>query len=448
MIPRQPILKKANIKKTFSGSWKNKNHTRWLSGLLAGFFLLSALAACNPANAAASVPEVTPAEVTPTPTNEPPQPETALENALRQFDSAQSFTENHLYSSNDTTGKNTTRKRVYSVNQVDQISLYENPEPPADDVTESTLLCIKEACFTTDATGLLKPTQSSYTPVRPTIESINMEFSEIPNATYSYVGEDTLNGIRVFKYEMSVAKEVVDAYNAGKPQIWYMQTIIEPYPQITFFVNAEDGFLVRMQEAYNFDTNYEFMGATTNYQSQAEIVKDFTGWNTTTFTVPEYVDAQNTEWQPYTGAYASAVSFEFPKVYFLTEYFDYPSLETPSGSQMDLTIYETIALLSDEQYSDLCTDVFNEFVLAFDSTSPTLERAEWIQTDNYNFCKGVINASDGQRVEYLFNEPMEVAGAAGRLLPETFRIIIYPAEGDADTIFWDVIQTIRIGGAE
>jgi hypothetical protein len=29
-----------------------------------------------------------------------------------------------------------------------------------------------------------------------------------------------------------------------------------------------------------------------------------------------------------------------------------------------------------------------------------------------------------------------------------FRIIIYPAEGDADTIFWDVIQTIRIGGGE
>ena len=231
---------------------------------------------------------------------------------------------------------------------------------------------------------------------------------------------------------------VVDAYNAGKPQ---RQTIIEPYPQIT---NAEMGFC--QDENYNFEQTMNSWGRT-NYQSPWRYSRIF-GWNTTTFTVPEYVDAQNTEWQPYTGAYASAVSFEFPKVYFLTEYFEYPSLETPSGSQMDFTIYETIALLSDDQYSDLCSNVFNEFVLAFDSTSPTLERAEWIQTENYNFCKGVINTSDGQRVEYLFNEPMEVAGAAGRLLPETFRIIIYPAGGDADTIFWDVIQTIRIGGAE
>jgi hypothetical protein len=55
MIPRQPILKKQILKDIFPVLGKNKNHTRWLSGLLAGFFLLSALAACNPANAAASV---------------------------------------------------------------------------------------------------------------------------------------------------------------------------------------------------------------------------------------------------------------------------------------------------------------------------------------------------------------------------------------------------------
>ncbi len=190
---------------------------------------------------------------------------------------------------------------MYSVNQVDQISLYEKSRTThPDDVTESTLLCIKEACFTTDATGLLKPTQSSYAPVRPMIESINMEFSEIPNATYSYVGEDTLNGIRVFKYEMSVAKEVVDAYNAGKPQIWYMQTIIEPYPQITFFVNAEDGFswsgcrkpIISIQTK----NSWERPPITSHI---AEIVKDFTGWNTTTFTVPD-MWCSNTEWQPYT----------------------------------------------------------------------------------------------------------------------------------------------------
>jgi hypothetical protein len=94
-------------------------------------------------------------------------------------------------------------------------------------------------------------------------------------------------------------------------------------------------------------------------------------------------------------------------------------------------------------------DVFNEFVLAFDSTSPTLNEQNGSRRITIIFARALsMHSRWAKECEYLFNEPMEVAGAAGRLLPETFRIIIYPAEGDADTIFWDVIQTIRIGGAE
>ncbi len=431
MIPRQSIFKKANIKKTFSSSRKNKNHTRWLSGLLAVFILLGVLAACKPANSETSAFVVTPTEIIPTATYVPPQPDTALKNALEKFDSYQSFTFNRsiVYDSG-TFGNTTTTIDVSYIDQVDAISLLDSESTSLID-SKYQRLCLQENCYKTDATGLLKPAIGKFSPNKPSLGYLDMDVAEILNSTNTYLGEEMVGELRTYKYEMADTEELMSDSDLK---------LVEPKPEVYFYVDAESGNLVKLSYAYQ----RPYGGAVDNY----EITVEYSDWNTTTFTVPEYVDAQNTEWQPYTGAYASAVSFEFPKVYFLTEYFEYPSLKTPSGSQMDFTIYETIALLSDDQYSDLCSNVFNEFVLAFDSMSPTLERAEWIQTENYNFCKGVINTSDGQRVEYLFNEPMEVAGAAGRLLPETFRIIIYLAEGDADTIFWDVIQTIRIGASE
>ena len=122
MIPRQSIFKKANIKKTFSGSWKNKNHTRWLSGLLAVFILLGVLAACKPANSETSAFVVTPTEIIPTATYVPPQPDTALKNALEKFDSYQSFTFNRsiVYDSG-TFGITTTTIDVSYINQVDAL---------------------------------------------------------------------------------------------------------------------------------------------------------------------------------------------------------------------------------------------------------------------------------------------------------------------------------------
>jgi len=404
-----------------------QDRSKWFTQLLVMLFLLGMLGACKPATAT----EVDAPEAVPTATYAPPQPDTALKNALEKFDSYQSFTFNRsiVYDSG-TFGDTTTTIDVSYIDQADAISLLDSESTSLID-SKYQRLCLQENCYKTDATGLLKPAIGKFSPNKPSLGYLDMDVTEILNSTNTYLGEEMVGELRTYKYEMTDTEELMSDSDLK---------LVEPKPEVYFYVDAESGNLVKLSYAYQ----RLFGGAVDNY----EITVEYSDWNTTTFTVPEYVDAQNTEWQPYTGAYASAVSFEFPKVYFLTEYFEYPSLKTPSGSQMDFTIYETIALLSDDQYSDLCSNVFNEFVLAFDSTSPTLERAEWIQTENYNFCKGVINTSDGQRVEYLFNEPMAVAGAAGRLLPETFRIIIYPAEGDADTIFWDVIQTIRIGGAE
>ena len=405
-----------------------QERSKWLTQLLVMLFLLGMLGACKPATAT----EVDVPEAAPTPTNAPPQPDTALKNALEKFDSYQSFTFNRsiVYDSG-TFGITTTTIDVSYINQTDAVSFLDSESTSLID-SKYQRLCLQENCYKTDATGLLKPAVGKFSPNKPSLGYLDMDTEDILASAYTYLGEEMIGELNTYKYEMTDTTQLMN-----DPDL----ELVEPIPQVYFYVDAESGNLIKLSYAYH----RSYGGAVDNY----EITVAYSDWNTTTFTVPEYVDAQNTEWQPYTGAYASAVSFEFPKIYFLTEYLGYPSLKTPSGSQMDFTIYETIALLSDEQYSDLCADVFNEFVLAFDSTSSTLERAEWIQTENFNFCKGVINTSDGQRVEYLFNEPMAVAGAAGRLLPETFRIIIYPAEGDnIDTIFWDVIQTIRIGGAE
>jgi len=399
-----------------------------LSRLLIMFVLFSSLVACKPTASAGENDQ----EIPPTPTYELPQPETALKNALERFDLYQSYTIHTFmdYESGEY-GSTTITESVRNMDRVNEVNLLDS-ESTSQINPKYQRFCVKENCYKTDATGLYKPSTGKFSLSKPSLDFLEMEVNDILDSDYTYLGEESLGERNTFKYELTATDEQMQNSDLK---------LAMPLPQIYFYVDAESGDLLKIYYSYH----KTFGTAVDSYELNVE----YSDWNTTTIVIPEYVDAQNTEWQPYNGAYASAVSFEFPKVYFLTEYYGYPSLKTPTGSQMDLTIYETIALLSDDQYSNLCPDIFNEFVLAFDNTSPTLDRAEWIQTDAFNFCKGIINAANGQRVEYLFNEPMDVAGRSGRLLPETFRIIIYPAEGDdANTIFWDVIQTIRIGGEE
>lgn len=391
----------------------------------------SIFSACGPADQTPQLPSATPTAL-PTPTPLPPQPETALVNALQRFDDAQSFTvHTSLLYQSGTYGDTHTTDQIQYIVLSDAMSLLESNSTFLIDSSYQKF-CMGDTCYKTDATGLFKPNSDTYFSPKLSLFFLDMEAEDMLTASYTYLGEELIGDVNTFKYE----------YVAGDEQIsnstW---NLAEPRPEVYLYVNAGTGNLVRFR--YSYSRWYE--QAVDRY----ETTKDYYDWNITTLSIPQYVDSGSTEWQAYTGEYSSAASFEFPMTYILTEDFGYPSLKTPSGSQMDFTIYATIALLSDAQYSDRCPDIFNEFILSFDSTHPTLERAEWIHTDDFDFCKGVINTTSGQRVEYLFNEPMDVAGRSGRLLPETFRIIIYPAEGDdVDTIFGDVIQTIRIGGSE
>jgi hypothetical protein len=178
----------------------------------------------------------------------------------------------------------------------------------------------------------------------------------------------------------------------------------------------------------------------------------YSSWNESEFSKPEVVEVNNTEWQTYNGEFASALTFAFPKVDYLDESYGSPTLSTPSGSRMYFQLFVTIATLTmvdeseDMDKSLMCEMVFREFILAYDKTGATLERAEWLEGANYPFCKAVINTADGQQARYLFNEPNELTQRSGRLLPQTFYVTVIPADGeDVNTAFWDVIQTIQLG---
>ena len=391
----------------------------------------SILTACGPADQAPELPTVTPTAL-PTPTPLPPQPETALVNALQRFESAESYTihTSLVYDSGTYATTYTTDSVNYIILSNDMSFLDSTSTFIVDPSLEK--YCVQDTCYKKDATGLFKPSTGEFMNVVPSLNFLGMDYTDMIGASYTYLGEEILREVNAFKYEYIASDEQM-----SNPDL----SLAEPRPKVNLYVDVQTGDLIQI--------DYTFLKMNNQVVDNYEVIKEYYDWNNTTFSIPEFVDAQNTEWQTYNGAYASAVTFDFPKTYFLNEDYGYPSLKTPSGSELDFTIYATIALLSNEQFSDLCPSIFNEFILAYDTTSPTLERAEWINGDAFNFCKGIINTTSGQRVEYLFNEPLDVAGRSGRLLPETFRIIIFPGEGeDLDTIFWDVIQTIRIGGSE
>ena len=417
------------------------------SKLLIIVVLFSFLVACKPT---VSTGENSP-EVLPTPTIEPPTPETALVKALQHFDDVQSFTVAGSGSTEPSDGDGWTSTLTDYIDQANQTSLHES-ETTLDWDIKHIELCMPSACYAADATGLLKPTKSTYTAYRPESESLGRDISEIFDSNYTYIGENTTDGVRVFEYEIQITKEMIDMYKEEPdPNISY-HILIEPYPVLTLYVNAEDGYLVRTTETYN--STYDFI----DYHYSNVVEKNFSDWNMTAFTKPEYVDAQNTDWQEYTGKYSPLVSFQFPKVYSLSEIYDYPVLETPQGSTMALrNFFSSIASLSPLEGNErdqetgvaVCYGVVNLWLLPGFTGSPVIENTEWFNINELDFCKAVISSDSGQVAEYLFNEPLDIARANGHMLPATFWIYISPAEGDdANTIFWDVIQTIHIGANE
>ncbi len=438
---KKGLNKEKKSEGTYFGLSKNGGYIHQLSVFFIVSLLLGIFTACTSAISAVNTP--TPI---PTPTIEPPTPETALENALQRFDEVQSFTVIGSGRTDDSTGDNWTSFLTEYIDQTNQTRLKEYGSTALDPVVTHIKLCMSAACYAADATGLLKPVGSTYTTYSPEIESLDSDLSKIGDFDYTYLGEDTIDGVRVFEYEIPITEEMIALYKEEPdPNITY-RILIEPYPVLTLYVNAENGYLVKMIETYR--STYSF---TDDYLDNM-LEKDFSGWNTTAFTIPEYVDAQNTDWQDYSGVYSSMVTFQFPKIYSLSESYNYPILKTPSGSKMIFKAYTNIATLSPLEGAErdqetgvaVCYGVAQLWLVPAYDGSPEIENTEWLNVNDLDFCKTVISSDDGRVANYLFNEPLEFAWANGRTLPTTFLVSITPAEGeDASTLFWDVIQTIR-----
>ncbi len=449
------VHKEKAIESNIPGYSRKERWIHWVAGILTALMVTSIFSACSSASSSANTPQNTSTPI-PTPTTEPPQPETALVKALQHFDDAQSFTLTSSSSGKESAGDGWASSSTNYIDQANQMNLRES-ESTLDKNVKSITFCMPSACYSSDATGLLKPNNSVYTIYRPKVESLGKNLSEILDSNYTYVGENSIDGIRVFEYEIQVTQEMIDAYKEPSTSSVSSSVLLEPYPVINLYVNAEDGYLVKISEIYNEKYSYNFSGEVTEYQYNNVLEKNFSGWNTTVFTIPEYVDAQNTDWQEYDGTYSLLMSFQFPKAYSLSETYNYPVLKSPSGSTMNIQVYGNIASLStlegqerDQQTGvAVCNAVVQLWLLPGFIGSPVVENADWFNMNNLDFCKALISTEEGQEAVYLFNEPIDYAYANGRMLPATFLISITPAEGDdANTIFWDVIQTIHFGANE
>ena len=397
--------------------------------------ILAALAACTPAAAREAGQPTAEPTLTATSTPLPPQPDTALEAALVRFDDYQSYTLEYslVYES----GTYDSTSLVHSTQYVDAANTTTLIDSSSETLLQSTYqkLCVGEQCYKTDVTGLFKPISGHYYPLKPALSFLDLEIDHLLDNGYTYIGEEMKDERKAFKYQVRASEAQM-----ADPEL----SLAQPEPEIFFYVDAQSGDLL------GYDNEYykTYQSAQDHYQ----VSYTYSGWNTTTVAIPEVVDAANTEWQTYNGEFASVLTFAFPKVDYLAEDYGYPSLKTPSGSRMDFQVYATIATLTmvdlsqDVDKSLICEMVFREFVLAYDTASATLERAEWLEGANYPFCKAVINTKNGQQARYLFNEPNELTVRSGRELPQTFYITVTPSEGeDVDTAFWDVIQTIQLG---
>lgn len=379
-------------------------------------------------------------------------PQTALENSIKQFDSLQSFT---VTEKTTMTGEKETSRitAIALVDQSGQISLQDS-QTTSQNMPRTRRLCVKTSCYQIDDTGLLKPVSGEYKAILPAIESLGFKGTDLLKAAPVFMGEEEFNGENAFKYEITATGEMIKSKleSLNGVQTYFSYRYLEPLPHITLFVHARNGHLLRQVEVFNRQLTYEFMGKKTVSQTHDEITVDYSGWDETSITLPDFVQADDREWQNYSGKYADKVVFEFPRIFSLNEQLGFPSLKTPSGSRMDFQIFDaTIAAITPVENSTLnsrrriCEESARVWLKNRISGFKAVEKTEWIETDRLSFCKVWISKDKVSEVNYLFNEPLELAWANKRILPTTFRIIIQPSgSDDAGSLFWDVIQTIKL----
>jgi|GEM_PF-5716086 len=378
-------------------------------------------------------------------------PEVALRNAWQAFTTGQSYTQlitvtvgTESYTSYDPQiGEQPTtyvtndvvREFTCFVNLVDRVAL--------NSAFDLQYLQVGDLSYRQDDTGLFKSTSDADwgPPCAPGVSDLEIDFAEFQASSFNYLGEENLDGTSVYKYEMQLNDDqiapIMDQQDGTTTEFSAVS------PQVYVYVEVASQRLLRVLISYD-QAHYKSTEADGSFSEMLsepyQQVADYTNWDNTSFTTPEYVEPGSTETQVYAGQASEYFTFTFPKVYVLWDGEGYLFLNAPSGSSMYLTAAYEFPFNSEEAcsifaYGQVATmqDVYGEAV--------SVSAYEFIPKANFNICKIVYLIGGEVDVQYWFNHPTLLTAMFD---PVTYEISITPAAGeDPTTLFRDVIDTIQ-----
>ncbi len=366
-----------------------------------------------------------------------------IQEALARFDTYQSYTINSVRTFTILDGdqpKDYVSYTEMKVNRVDGVSLAQQESADSDFLLQ--LLCISDVSYISDNTGQLKPSSYDCATSQPAIRRMELDLEDIQQNEFIYIGEEILESGQARKYEL-----VLTDAQVNNPDL----RLAVSNPVVYFYVGETDGNLLRME--YVLET----LTSPDGYHYREQETLDFSGWDATSFTVPEYVELDDTNIDTFTGGSVNTISFQYPRPYQLSgDGESYIFLYTPEEGQLYFYLegYNTdilgdfeSAILLDELLSkdSTCDEFANEFILDWESyTHPVLVSQTRIEGSDINACQAVLNDDTGVIVYYLIVEPYAVAKYHGRTTQYVYLLEVAPAENeDPAAIFREVIQSIR-----
>lgn len=401
------------------------------------FILPGLLQACSPTNqqilteGEISEPTALPAQII--------NQDTALDLAFSKFKNSTSFSEDIQWQKVPLDGKEPS-SGTYQVflNLENQIKL-----------TGQDSLVYQGYLFSKDSTGILKPVQKMVWSEDIFFPKLTADFG-IPNleeAQYIYSGEKSEGAIRFFSYDLVFPQIPYEVNN-------YFGTYIYTDLNCTVFINAETGYLEKIEESYTFTytSNYS---AELNETGNLTQTTRLTQWDDTDFVLPEIIKPDNKELVDYSGTASDLISFKYPKAASLMDSAQSIQIFLPdSDNYVFFTQNATLAIFSLEtetpssSYENNCQTYFEAFYIpSMIDTQPdiSLTSTEWIMEGELGFCKGVVQISpDKTEVIYFVNQPNRIAGAQKRLLPVTLYIsVTMENSNEPDTAYWDWISTLE-----
>lgn len=399
---------------------------------LAHFLILVlgfSLSACSAGGGNATLPTAPPATETaqsvqptntslpPTATTEPVTQENALTIAWSKINGVQSVTAHTIENMISTDETHVFEETCY-LDAAKQIWL-ETTQSSIDVLNAGLFgnLYIDGYLYAKDATDVYKPDQQAEWQVRcvPEIQTLEITMADLQNSTANFLGEESINGVNSYKYEIILPEELLanqeDAFMKAAPEVYA-------------YVDSQNGDMVKFSSS--------FMKMTSDAFFEYQIDTEYSDWNSTTFSLPEYAEAQSTKLQTYAGKVSEYITFQFPVIYKLNEYSNPAlgtlSLETPTGAMLhwaDMAEWnfnppdETDEILSeaginiseitDETRNTICQAYAKEAVLPEEqrtNPSASIAEANWINTEKLGFCKIVVS-NEGIKSLYFFNAPLD-----------------------------------------